>query len=129
MSGLWKSRQKAIHKEMVTRLKPLERDLGDAEEVAQELWDQVISFDTSRSATRLRRRISAALGRFNMAGGELIVLTEKGLRRRDWSKPDPAEVGDVHVDLTRLYAWLRGRLPRTEDGFEIMQVVSTVIES
>jgi hypothetical protein len=57
----------------------------------------------SRSATRLRRRLYAQWGKWDLMEGELYRLTKDGLEvRPDLASKDPDEVGDLHIDPFRI---------------------------
>src|SRR5690242_7858458 len=71
---------------------------ADAKALAGDLCETHVRVDMSRSATRLRRRMYAAWGKPNLAFGEVLRLTDKGLQARP-NVPDPSTLGDVHVNV------------------------------
>jgi hypothetical protein len=88
-------------------LAPRLRDVK-AEDVAADLVKTAVKVDMSRSATRLRRRLYASWGKYDLCEGELVRLSVQGLEvRPDLLQRDPDEVGDLHVDPFRVLSVTR----------------------
>lgn len=91
----------ALKKDLALFLKTRIKD-ASAQDVAEDLVKTAIKADMSRSAIRLRRRLYAQWGKYDLMEGELYRLTSTGLQERNLLEPDPVEVGDLHIDPFRL---------------------------
>ena len=87
-----------LKKFLAPRLKDVKVD-----DVAADLVKTAVKVDMSRSATRLRRRLYAQWGKWDLMEGEVYRLTKDGLEvRPDLLERDPDEVGDLHIDPFRI---------------------------
>lgn len=94
--------QAALTVELKKFLAPRLKDVN-VNDVAADLVKTAVKVDMSRSATRLRRRLYAQWGKYDLCEGELFRLSDKGLEvRPDLLKADPEEVGDLHIDPFRI---------------------------
>ncbi|MEW5851901.1 MAG: hypothetical protein AB2A00_24135 [Myxococcota bacterium] len=106
--GSWARKTEQVKKALTTALTPfLKTRLPEvkAADVAQDFINSGYQISMDRSATRLRRRLYAQWGKWDLVGGELVHLTGEGIKVRDAAlQPDPREVGDIFVDLFRVAA-------------------------
>lgn len=132
----WARKMEQVRSALSTALSAfLKTRLPDANvrAVTDDVMNTVLRVSMDRSATRLRRRLYASWLRPELAVGELIHLTPEGLRPRMAAfEPDPAEVGDLMVDLFRVAALVRGmggpkgRLSHADRVAAALLIINTV---
>jgi hypothetical protein len=94
--------QAALALELKKFLAPRLKDVN-VNDVAADLVKTAVKVDMSRSATRLRRRLYAQWGKYDLCEGEFVRLSNTGLEvRPDLLQRDPDEVGDLHLDPFRI---------------------------
>jgi hypothetical protein len=106
---LWARKLQEVHKAVTKALTLfLKSKLPgvDVPAVAEDILRNAIRVDMSRSATRLRRRLYAQWGKYNLVPGELVRLSPGGLEMRPPER-DPLEVGELHLDPFRVAPTMR----------------------